>query len=280
MPRRPSERSVSRCLPLAPLADLTWVMTRLTPRLRGHGARRSRGGLVGGGLGGRRLGGRRLGAGASASASGASSTIFTPSRQAEHGVDRQAAQLRDLLRLAQVLQPGDRRLDEVDRVLRAERLGEDVVDPGQLEHRAHAAAGDHAGTGRGRLEEHAPGAEDAGRLVGDRRAVAGHAEEVLLRALDALLDRQRDLVGLAVAVADDAVLVTHDDERGEREAPAALDHLGDAVDLDDALLQVEAGGRNGSIGGGHGSFEGSGLRTVRPPSRAPSARAATRPWYW
>ena len=74
----------------------------------------------------------------------------------------------------------------------------------------------------------------------------GHAEEVLLRALDALLDRERDLVGLAVADADDAVLVADDDERGEREAPAALDDLGDAVDLDDALLEVEAGGGDGS----------------------------------
>ena len=33
--------------------------------------------------------------------------------------------------------------------------------PGELEHRAHAAAGDDAGTGRGRLEQDAAGAEDA-----------------------------------------------------------------------------------------------------------------------
>ncbi len=54
-----------------------------------------------------------------------------------------------------------------------------------------------------------------------------------------------------VVVADDAVLVTHDDEGREREAPAALDHLGDAVDLHDALLQVEAGCGYGSVGGCH-----------------------------
>ena len=35
------------------------------------------------------------------------------------------------------------------------------MDPGELEHRAHAAAGDHAGTGGGRLEQDAAGAEDA-----------------------------------------------------------------------------------------------------------------------
>ena len=113
--------------------------------------------------------------------------------------------------------------------------------PGELEHRAHAAAGDHAGSGGGRLQKHAAGAEDARRLVGDRAAVLGHAEEILLGALDALLDRQRDLVGLAVADAHDFAFVADDHERGEREAPAALDDLGDAVDLDDALLEVQAG---------------------------------------
>ena len=101
--------------------------------------------------------------------------------------------------------------------------------------------------GEAGFRKHAAGAEDAGRLVGDRRAVLGHAEEVLLRALDALLDRERDLVGLAVADADDVLLVADDDERGEREAPAALDDLGDAVDLDDALLEVQAGGADGAI---------------------------------
>ena len=78
--------------------------------------------------------------------------------------------------------------------------------------------------------------------MGDRGTVARNAEEVLLRALDALLDSQRNLVGLAVADADNAVLVADDDQGGEREPPAALDDLGDAVDLDDAFLQVEAGG--------------------------------------
>jgi hypothetical protein len=112
------------------------------------------------------------------------------------------------------------------------------VDPGQLEHRAHAAAGDDAGTGRGRLDQHAAGAEHAGGVVRDRRVVLGDAEQVLLGLLDALLDGQRDLARLAVADADDVLLVTHHDERGEGEATAALDDLRDAVDLDDALLQV------------------------------------------
>src|SRR6185437_15424906 len=100
---------------------------------------------------------------------------------------------------------------------------QDVVDARELEHRADTAAGDDAGALGGGLEEDLAGAELAGHGVGDRRAVLRHAEEVLLRALDALLDRERDLVRLAVADADHVLLVADDDERREREAPAALD---------------------------------------------------------
>ena len=101
--------------------------------------------------------------------------------------------------------------------------------------------------------------------------------------LDALLDGQRDLVGLAVADADLRLLVAHDDERGEREAPAALDDLGDAVDLDDPLLEVGAAAgvdcarRLRAIGSHTRVAELASLRS-EPPSRAPSASALTRPW--
>jgi hypothetical protein len=92
-------------------------------------------------------------------------------------------------------------------------------------------------------------------------------EEVLLRVLDGLGDRERDLARLAVADADAVDLVAHDDERREREAPAALDDLRDAVDLDDALLELA---RLGVLDRTH--------QKLSPPSRAPSASALTRPW--
>jgi hypothetical protein len=77
--------------------------------------------------------------------------------------------------------------------------------------------------------------------------VPRNAEEVLLGALDPLLDRERHLVGLAVAHAHHVAFVADDHERGEREAPTALHDLGDAVDLDDALLEVQACGIHRSI---------------------------------
>jgi hypothetical protein len=66
----------------------------------------------------------------------------------------------------------------------------------------------------------------------------GHPEQVALRAVGALADRLGHLVGLAEARADVAVLVPDDDERREREPPAALDDLGHAVDVDDAVDQL------------------------------------------
>jgi hypothetical protein len=79
-------------------------------------------------------------------------------------------------------------------------------------------------------------------LVGDRLAVLGHPDQVLAGVLDSLLDRQRHLTGLAVADPDHRLLVADRDQRGEGEAPAALDDLGDPVDLDHALLEVEPSG--------------------------------------
>ena len=160
----------------------------------------------------------------------------------EHLADRQPAQLGDLLGAAQADQAVHRRLDEVDRVLRADALGEHVADAAELEHGADAAAGDHAGTGAGRAQDDVPGAVAADDLVGHRLPVFGHPDQVLAGVLDALLDRQRDLAGLAVADPDHALLVADGDQRREREATAALDHLGDAVDLDHPLLEIEAPG--------------------------------------
>src|SRR2546428_4961382 len=100
----------------------------------------------------------------------------------------------------------------------------------------------------------------------DRRPVLRDGEEILLRVLDGLRDRERHLTGLAVADAHAVDLVADHHQRGERKAPAALDDLGDAVDLDNALLELAAVLVVGVA------------QNLRPPSRAPSASAFTRPW--
>jgi hypothetical protein len=84
--------------------------------------------------------------------------------------------------------------------------------------------------------------------------------------------RKRHLARLAVADPDAVDLVADHDERGEREAPAALDDFGDAVDLDHALLELA-----NLLAGDHFTLHSA--QNLSPPSRAPSASALTRPWY-
>src|SRR6185436_1515750 len=182
--------------------------------------------------------------------------------------DRLPARPRDVLGPAQPLEAVDRRPCHVDRVRRAEALREDVADPGQLEHRPDPAACDHTGSLARGPQDDARGVEPPHDLVRDRRAVLRDGEEVLLGVVDGLGDGKRDLPRLPVADADAVDLVADHDECGEREAPAALDDLRDPVDLDHALLELT---RLGNFSDTH--------QNSRPPSRAPSASALTRPWY-
>src|SRR5262249_37666506 len=101
--------------------------------------------------------------------------------------------------------------------------------------------------------------------------VLRHREQVLLRIVDGLRDRERNLARFPVADADAVDLVADDDERRERELPAALDDLGHAVDLDHALLELTR-----LLAREHLTLNA--RQNVNPPSRAPSASAFTRPW--
>ena len=203
------------------------------------------------------------------------------------------------------LQRRDRRVHDVDGVVRAERLAQHVVDAGALEHGAHRTTGDDAGTGAGRTQQHDAGSLLALDGVRDRALDARDLEEVLLGLLDTLGDRGGHLLGLAVADADGAVAVADHDERGEAEATAALDDLGDAVDRDDALdvrgllgraasavvttvaavvataRLRDAGSQPSDVLFPVDDFVAAVRRTHQkssPAPRAPSASAATRPW--
>ncbi len=103
------------------------------------------------------------------------------------------------------------------------------------------------------LQQHRAGAELLAHLVRDGRADERHADEVLLRVLDALADRLGNLAGLAQPGADVPVAVADHDHRAEAEAAAALDDLRHAVDLDDALLERQPGGIDSCHGGPFGS---------------------------
>src|SRR5438270_3325446 len=203
---RPTERSVSRWLRLAPMADRVWVTFSCAISDPLTGARPQHGGRG-------------------------------------DVLQGQTAAGRDLLGTDEVLQRLHGGVHDVDRVGRAEALGEHVVDAGALQHGAHRATGDDAGTGAGRLEQHDTGRRLTLHRVRDGAGDPRHLVEVLLGLLDALGDRRGHLLGLAVADAHGAVAVAHDHQGGEAEAPTTLDDLGHAVDGHHALDVVALLGR-------------------------------------
>lgn len=145
-----------------------------------------------------------------------------------------------LFRADQLLQAIHGGVDDVDGVVRAERLAQDVLHTGTFQHGAGGATGDHTGTGGGRAHHH----DASGCLpldgVGDGARHHRDAEEVLTCFFCTLLDCGGNFLGLAVAYADHALAVTDDDQGGEAEATATLDHLGDTVDGDNALDVLRA----------------------------------------
>src|SRR5690606_1302066 len=130
-----------------------------------------------------------------------------------------------------------RRAGHVERVVRAERLRQNVADAGQLDDRAHRATGDDTRTRSRRAQQYPCATVLDLALVPDRRSRKGHVDPALARALDALADRVRHLAGLAEPDTHAALAVADDNHAAEREAPAALDYLGHAVDLNHALFK-------------------------------------------
>src|SRR5437763_13761700 len=153
-----------------------------------------------------------------------------------HLLDRLAAAAGNVLGSLQRAQAVDRGVNDVDGVRGAERLGQDVLDAGGLDHGPDGAAGNDAGSRRGGLEHDDGAGGLTGDLVGNGREHEGDVEHGLARRLGRLGDGGRHLAGLALPDADPPVTVADDDDGAEREAPAALDDLGHAPrPADDAL---------------------------------------------
>src|SRR5881296_3771668 len=156
------------------------------------------------------------------------------------GLELDTALLGDAPRGREMLQPIQRGPHHVVRVGGAEALGEDVAHAGALEHRAHRAAGNDAGSGRGGLQEHAPGAVMTDDFMRDGRARERDLDQAAAGGFDRLAHRLAHLVRLSGGDPDAPLPVAHGDERVEPEAPAALDDLGDAVDRDHVLDEAVA----------------------------------------
>ncbi len=102
---------------------------------------------------------------------------------------------------------------------------------------ADTAAGDNAGTGRGRLQQDLGGPELGRDLMRDGVPGQPHLDEVLLGAGAALSDRHRDLVRLPDADAHVALTIASNHQGAETQSLTALHYLGHAVDVHQFVIQ-------------------------------------------
>src|SRR5579883_2829123 len=110
------------------------------------------------------------------------------------------------------------------------------MDAKRFEYGAHRAAGDDAGAGRRGPQHDLAGAMPAPNVMVQGAPFAQrHADEAALGRVRGLADRLRNFARFAMAEADPALLVADHDQGGEAEAPAALHHFGDAIDMDEAV---------------------------------------------
>ena len=126
---------------------------------------------------------------------------------------------------------------DVQNVGRAHGLGQNIADSGHLQHCPDAAGGDHARSGRGRLEEDARTTHGAQRFMRNGGAGQIHDLHLLAGALRGLAHGIRHGIGLAGAHSDGALPIADHNSHAEAKAPAALHDLGHARDLDHALLE-------------------------------------------
>ncbi|MNT59287.1 hypothetical protein D3C72_1967870 [compost metagenome] len=103
----------------------------------------------------------------------------------------------------------------------------------------------------------------AGNIVMQRTGVAQrHADHLALGLFGGLADRLGNFTGLAVTETNAALLVADDNQGGEAEATATLDHLGHAVDVDQAIDEFAFALLNVSA---HNSFSSPCSRTAGRP---------------
>ncbi len=141
------------------------------------------------------------------------------------------------------------------------------MDAGQLEHRAHRSAGDHAGAGRRRLDEDAACADLHRDFVRNRPLDHRHGDQRFACLFDALADRFGNFAGFTDGETDAPFAIADDDERAEAEALPALDDLRDAIDAHDGLFEPAVVAIATDL---HDSC----IRNSSPASRAASASAA------
>src|SRR6056300_1131958 len=144
----------------------------------------------------------------------------------------------DLLLGAKLLESVQRCFNNVCRIVRAERLGENILDTGCFDNSANSTTSDETGSGRSRAKKNAASTVLSNDTV--RNGVFGdiYFDHLALGSLTGFLDTLGNFLGLAESKSDLALAIATDDERAKAETTTTFDYLGTTVDVHDFLKSV------------------------------------------
>src|SRR5690606_27882007 len=157
-------------------------------------------------------------------------------------LDLHAAEPCDFHRILHSEQPVKGRPNDVVSVVRSKDLRADVVHSERLHNSANCTACDNACTFSRGLHQHSACAVFADQLVRKRSVHEWHADQVVLRSLNCLLDRVRHFFCFSGTKTDVACLVTDHDKSRERKVLTALYDLRHSIDRDELILKDQACG--------------------------------------
>jgi hypothetical protein len=123
------------------------------------------------------------------------------------------------------------------RVIRAKALGQDVLNPGGLNHGANSTTCNDASAVGSWLQNHVPCAESSGHFEGDGSVHDRNPNEIFFGLFQTLANSFRHFVGFAHSAANHGVVVADHDQGAEAEPTATLDHFSHPANVNDFFLE-------------------------------------------
>ena len=144
----------------------------------------------------------------------------------------------DLLLGAKLLESVKRCFNNVCRIFRAERFGENILNTGCFDNGANSTTSDKAGSGRSRAKENAASTVLTNDTVRNGVFRDIYFDHLTLGGLTGFLDALGNFLGLTESKSNFALAIATDDERAKAETTTTFDYLGTTVDVHDFLKGV------------------------------------------
>jgi hypothetical protein len=123
------------------------------------------------------------------------------------------------------------------RIVRAQALGQDVLNSGGLNNGTNSTPGDDARTIGSWFQDNVAGAKSSGHLKRDSSCHKWNPDQIFFCLFQSLANRFRHFVGLAHSATDHGMIVADDNQGAKAEPAATFDHFGHPANMNNFFLE-------------------------------------------